>query len=147
MRQDIHIQIIDPGQQTFGETVTFDLADPILVSGLQGLANRWLKLFLTPKGSHPVRKTEGTEFAYLQGSNVDSQLSLQALVDEYVEDATLQIQAQDRRNPQRQAVDRLQTASVVLYNQLAVDKIEFWVELTNAAGQRLPVLIPYKVLT
>lgn len=144
---DLHIQIIDPGEQTFGETVTFDLADPILVEGMQALANRWLKVFLTPKGSHPVRKSEGTEFAYLQGSNVDSQISLQALVDEYVEDASIQIQAQDRRNPQRKATERLQSASVVLYNQISVDKIEFWVELTNAAGQRLPVLIPYKVFT
>lgn len=144
---DLHIQLLDPSEQTYGSNFTFNLENPILVTGFQSLANRWLKTFMTPKGSHPIRRTEGTEFAYLIGSNIDDPQSLQTTVAEYIDDATEQVRAVDLASPWLSSEERLQNATLVQFNVVAVDSIEFWVELTNLAGQRMRVLIPYAVTT
>lgn len=142
---DIHIQIINPDEQTFGEVLTFDFADVITVTGFQALMNRWLKTFLTPKGTDPVDKSRGTEFAYLRGSNVSGKLSLQPLLTEYVEDASAQVRAADRKSPKLPPESRLRTAAIIQIVELDKTRVEFWVELTNDAGLRMNVLIPYKV--
>ena len=144
-RYDLHIHIIDPSEQTFGETMTFDLLSPILVDGLQALVNRWTKTFLTPKGSDPIDLARGTEFPFLIGSNIDETQSLQALLTEYVLDATEQVKASDRRTVGLPNTERLRDATIIQYTQIDPTRSEFWVEVTNAAYQRATTLIPYKV--
>jgi hypothetical protein len=69
MSKDLHIRLIDPSAQT--ARALFTLGDaPVAVEGVQKLASRWLKLFMTPKGSHPTRKEEGTLFPSLISGNV-----------------------------------------------------------------------------
>lgn len=144
-RYDLHIQLLDPGQQTYGSNFSFALKAPILVTGFQALMNRWMKIFMTPKGSHPVRRQEGTEFAYLIGSNVADTASLQAVISEYIDDATAQVQAVDRANPSLPRTQRLRSATLIQFNATSPSSIEFWVELINEANQRMKVLIPYLV--
>lgn len=144
MTVDIHLQIIDPSAQTFGETLTFDLANVILVSGPQAVANQWLKTFLTPKGTDPVYKESGTEFAYLMGSNINDQLSLQALLSEYVEDAAEQRRAIDRQNLSKPSSSRLRSAEIIQYTAIDSTRAEFWVQIFTQSGERVLVLIPYK---
>lgn len=144
-RYDLHIQLVDPSEQTFGANFSFGVANPILVTGFQALVNRWMKIFMTPKGSHPVRRTEGTEFPYLFGSNVVDIPSLEACVSEYLDDASAQVQAVDKASPNLPAEQRLRAATLIQFNAIGPTQIEFWVEITNQAGQRMRVLIPYLV--
>ena len=144
-RYDLHIQLVDPAAQTNGANLSFGLEAPILVTGFQALMNRWLKIFLTPKGSHPIRRQEGTEFPYLIGSNVVDVHSLEAVVGEHIDDASLQIKAVERVSPWLKPEQRLRGAALVQFNAIDPTSIEFWVELTNQAGQRMNVLIPYQV--
>ena len=146
-RYDLHVQLIDPSQQTTGSNFSFGLAAPILVTGFQSLVNRWMKVFMTPKGSHPVRRLEGTEFAYLLGSNITDVASLRATVSDYIDDATQQVQVVDRASPNLPASQRLRSAALTQFNVVGTSSIEFWVELVNQSGQRLQVLIPYLVST
>jgi hypothetical protein len=144
-RYDLHIQLVDPAEQSYGANFSFGLTAPIQVTGFQALINRWLKIFMTPKGSHPVRRQEGTEFAYLIGSNISDIPSLQATIGEYIDDANQQVQAVDRASPLLAANQRLRSATLKQFNAIGVSSLEFWVEIVNEAGQRLQVLIPYLV--
>lgn len=144
-RYDLHIQLVDPAEQTYGANFSFGLNAPIQVTGFQALVNRWLKIFMTPKGSHPVRRQEGTEFPYLIGSNIADIPSLQATIAEYIDDATQQVQTVDRASPLLTSNQRLRSATLRQFNAIGASSIEFWVELNNEAGQRMQVLIPYLV--
>jgi hypothetical protein len=155
-RYDLHYQIVQPPQtndpvplpagqirQHTGANFTFDFKNPIAVRGLQKLANHWLKIFLTPKGTHPRRKNEGTDFYNLIGSNVDPDESLEGSVLLHIEDATQQLKDIQAKTPWRATDERLSTVNLLIFNQLSVDSIEIWVEVVNVAGTRLSVLIPY----
>lgn len=155
-RYDLHYQIVQPPQdndpvplppgqirQHTGANFTFSLRNPIAVRGIQKLANHWLKIFLTPKGSNPIRKNEGTDFFNLIGSNVDPNDTLEGVVLLQIEDATNQLKDIQARSPWRDTDERLANVNLLLFNQLSVDAIEFWVEIVNVAGTRLPILIPY----
>ena len=142
---DIHIQLLDPSEQTYGANFGFGLASPILVTGFQALVNRWLKIFMTPKGSHPVRRLEGTEFPFLIGSNVADVGSLQAVIAEHMDDATEQVQVVDRASAWLTNDQRLRSAALIQFNVVGPSAIEFWIELTNQSGRRLQILIPYLV--
>lgn len=146
-RYDLHIQLIDPSQQVYGSNFSFGLESPILVTGFQSLINRWMKTFMTPKGSHPVRRQEGTEFPYLIGSNVRDLGSLEATVAEHIDDANQQVVAVDRISPLLTKNQRLRSGALKQFNVVGTSGIEFWVELTNQANERLQVLIPYLVTT
>jgi hypothetical protein len=144
-RYDLHFQLLDPSLQTYGSNFSFGLAQPIKVTGFQALINRWLKTFMTPKGSNPLRQTEGTEFAFLMGSNILDIGSIQATVAEHIDDASEQVRAVDQKSPLLANEQRLRNAALKQFNVVGSSGIEFWVELTNQAGQRLQVLIPYLV--
>jgi hypothetical protein len=135
-----------PDQQRFRANFSLSFDAPVAVDGFQALVNRWVKTFMTPKGSDPINKSRGTEYPYLVGANVPDMAYIQAAIVDCVADATAQVQAVDRANLTLPAVSRLRDAQVTRFNELAPGFIEFWVEITNYASQRLGVLIPYKVL-
>lgn len=140
---DTHIQILDPSLQRSGSIFVFGFSKPLFITGIQKLANRWLKLFFTPKNSHPFRRTEGTDFPFLIGSNIDDINSLQAVISEYIDDANDQIKAVDKKSPWLTEDERLKNVSIVKFNIVNPTSIEFWVELINANNTRLKILIPY----
>lgn len=139
---DLHVQLIDPSAQTARALFTFG-SSPQLVDGVQKLADRWLKVFMTPKGSHPWRKTEGTTFAQLIGGNLDDLTTVEGEIIEAVNDCNEQLISADRQVAARPPNERLLTAAVVQFVQVPPSGLEFWVEVTNVARERLAVLIPY----
>lgn len=59
---DLHFQIIEPELQPTLGNFSFQLNNSLRVKGKYKVANLWLKIFLTPKNSHPIKRTQGTEF-------------------------------------------------------------------------------------
>lgn len=146
MPKDIHLQLIDPTEQTFGAVFTFN-SSVALVDGLQKLANRWVKIFCTPLGSNCLRPSEGTDFPYLMGSNIGDARSVEATVAEYITSATDQIRAIDARSPWLALSERILSADLERLVVLDGTRIEFWVKITNRAKQSMRALIPYAVTT
>lgn len=134
MSSDLHIALRDPSRQRLRALFTLG-ATPREVQGLQALVNRWLKTFLTPKGSHPWRRDEGTEFYRLIGGSVATLRGCEALVVEAVDDANDQVLAQDRAEPTRPAAERLQHAGLVRFVEVPPSGVEFWVALRSVAGE------------
>lgn len=141
VRRDLHIQLIDPSSQGYRRLFTFGFDTPIAVTGPQKLANRWLKVFLTPKGSSPIRRDEGSTFPSLFRSNADLN-GAEAEILEAIDDTSEQIKAADRLSD-RPTNERLLNASLRQFVQVPPSGLEFWVELTNLAREQLLVLIPY----
>lgn len=145
MATDLHIQLILPSQQRYGSGFTYGPKDFVAVSGMQKLADQWLKLFMTPKGTHSWRRAEGTLFPYLAGSNVVDPDNVQVSVLEYIDDANTQMRTTQGRILSLPANERFVTAELVQFTQLEQLSFDIWVEITNAARERLPVLLPYVV--
>lgn len=143
MSLDIHIQLRDPSQQTVRGLFTFGPSGPIAIEGMQKLVNRWLKVFLTPRGSHPWRRSEGTEFYQLIGGNVESLRGSEALVIEAIDDANEQVVSQDRAEPTRPATERLQSAALLRFVEVPPAGIEFWVEFHALSGDVARIVLPY----
>lgn len=143
MAKDLHIQIIDPTQQRAGANFTFGFSRPIRVEGLQKLADQWLKLFLTPKGSHPWRRTEGTNFPYMLTGNVVQPDVVQTAVLEHIEDATSQMKTSQRKRQGLPLSEILQAVNLLQFTQLGQSNFDIWVRIINAERSTLSVLIPY----
>lgn len=141
-RYALHYQLIDPAQQGPRSTFVLDPTNPIAVRGPQKAANRWLKVFLTPKGTDPLRRDEGTGFAFLPGSNVANPADVQQQLVAYVSDATEQVQAMDARNAMLDDDERVRNANLSAFNVLGPASIEFFVELVTLSGDRVLQLIP-----
>lgn len=142
MSPDVHIQLIDPSEQGWRSIFTFGPTGPRAVTGSIKLLNRWIKVFMTPVNSHPVRRNEGTKFSSLIRSNVNFSL-VQPDILEAVDDATEQVRAEDRRTPSRPPDEAIQSATVVRFNLVGASGVEFWVEVINMLGERVRVLFPY----
>lgn len=142
MRYDIALQLLDPSAQRTRALLTFGSA-PQIVSGGQKLLGRFLKILLTPKGSHPVRRDEGTGFASLIRRPASELRGAEALVAEYIEDAAEQVRALDRAEPSRPADERLLVASVLRYVENSQTSTDVWVELITADRMRLRIVLPY----
>lgn len=143
MAKDLHIRIIDPAQQQPGENLILWFANPMRVEGLQKLANQWMKMLLTPKGSHPWRRNEGTNFTYLLTNNMVNPDVLRVSVLEYVEDATNQIKQAQRKRLDLPASELLQTVNLLRLTQISDTAFDIWVRVINSEQSSLPVLIPY----
>lgn len=143
MALDLHIELRDPSRQRPRAVFTFGPTGPKAIEGLQKLVNRWFKTFLTPKGSHPVRRTEGTEFYKLIGGSVADLRSTEPYVLEAIEDANDQVFAQDRADLTRPSEERLQSAALSQFVELPPDGIEFWVTLRSLSGDTAQIIMPY----
>jgi hypothetical protein len=96
MAFDIHFQPVPKDEIEGLKVFTFGFTAALKVDGLQALVNRWAKTFMTPKGSNPLNPEEGTDFAALAGSNVDSMSSaLRDVTIISVDEANEQVRAQD----------------------------------------------------
>lgn len=146
MSSDLHLQSVLPTQQRFGSGLTWGPGAPLAVTGIQKLADQWMMLFLKPKGSHPWRQLEGTEFVYLAGGNVSDPDTIESSVIEYIADANDQFRAMQARVQGLQANEKLANAELVQFTQVAELSFDIWVRVTNVARQGLNVLIPYVVL-
>lgn len=141
--RDLRIQLLDPVDQRPRSLFTLGYSNPTACTGVELLVMRWLKTFMTPKGSNPFRRNEGTKFPQLQRSNVAGLGGVEPDVLDAIDDATQQIKAADALAVYRPANERLLSVSLTRFVLLPPDGVEFWVELTSLSGVRVPVLIPY----
>ncbi len=96
---------------------------------------------MTPQGSDPFSPKEGTGFANLIGSNIQSVHDVLDAVALFVQDCSDQIRAFDKANfapPD----ERLQSATILQVIELEPDGFEIWIGITNAAGTQTTVVLP-----
>ena len=119
---------------------TFGFRASLKVQGPQALVNRWAKTFMTPKGSNPLHKDEGTAFGRLVGSNIDAYHGgLEDVILLSIEDANEQVRQQDLDGlyPEN---ERLANATLLQLEESATgDGVAVWVRIVNVAGEVLPV--------
>lgn len=135
---DIHFQPVAADQVRGYKCFEFGFTAALKVRGLQYLVNRWIKTFMTPRGSNPLYPEEGTAFGQLVGSNI-SQVSsdIRDMVIMAVEDANDQVREQDVIGLFSDD-ERLQNGELLEFVE-AADGFEVWVQITNVAGESLQV--------
>jgi hypothetical protein len=96
---------------------------------------------MTPKGSNPLNRQEGTAFGRLVGSsNVNAyHRGIEDIILLSIEDANDQVRRQDLDGlfPED---ERLANATLLrLDTETSTDGVSLWVRIVNIAGQVLPV--------
>jgi len=138
MTYDVHFQPV-PQKDVYGyKTFTFGFKAALKVEGPQALVNRWAKTFMTPKGSDPLDKKAGTNFARMVGTNVTKITEeLKDVTILAIDDANNQVKKQDIEGlfPDN---ERLLSATLMDFVQTS-DGIQLWVEIKNMAGDALPL--------
>jgi hypothetical protein len=144
-RYSYHFQLIDPDQQGLARSnFSLNLARPIAVRGPQKLINRWVQCFFTTRGSDPINTSFGTSFTSLVGGNTTGSADdIRASIEIAVQDCNEQIRLIDARSPWLSPSERLSGATIILYNPIRSDAIEFWVEIRTTNNQRVNTLIAY----
>jgi hypothetical protein len=139
---DVHFQPMESSLQLQGKGYSFGYTSPIAVAGPQKLINRWVKCFLTARGSDPHNKTYGTLFPTLYGSNITSYQDLADAIHVSVDDCNQQIATQDRVN-QAPDDERLQAGAVeqIIPNS-AGDGFDVYISVTNVAGLTVTLQLP-----
>lgn len=141
MTYDIHFQPV-PANEVLGYRMfTFGFESALKVDGPQALVNRWVKTFVTPKGTDPTNLNYGTAFGQLIGANFTDLSDLKDAVFLALTDANEQVKQQD--------IDGLYPQNERLRDALLVDVkasesaagIEVWVKLVNLAGQAAPIIL------
>lgn len=143
---DVLLRLVDP---TVLPTLPrkhqmFTFGSPTLaVVGPQAMMLRWLKIFLTPSGSHPLRREEGTGFFALLRSGNGRIDRLQSILGQEVEAAAEQVRQLDQRDLSRPANERLRSATISQFVEIPPASAEFWVQLATMNGETIDVLLPY----
>jgi len=143
---DIYYALLPELQQTHGKLFSFIFQGAIGVRGPQKMVNRWLKCFMTTKGTDPTNLNYGTQFNSLFFSNVSKLKDIQDLVSVYIDDCNAQIKAFDRKYglpPE----ERLQNATLESLLPDGVDGVAIQVLLRNQANASFPLVLPTLTVT
>jgi len=137
-KYDIYFQPVAEGEVRSFKCFEFGYASALKVRGPQALVNRWVKVFMTPKGSDPLYPAEGTAFGNLPGSNI-TRISddLQDMVSIAMDDASNQVREQDVAGLY-DADEQLQSAELLRFETVA-DGIAVWIIIKNMAEESLAV--------
>lgn len=138
MAYDIHFQPVPASEVKGYKCFEFGFRAALKVTGFQSLVNRWVKTFMTPRGSNPLYPDEGTGFGRLVGSNISKiSTDLQDVVAMAVEDANEQVRDQDIVGL-RSDNERLASATLLDFVRTD-DGIQVWVLIKNMEGSSLAV--------
>lgn len=119
--------------------ITFGFESALKVMGPQALVNRWLKTFLTPRGSDPTDLNIGTLFGQLIESNTHSVEDLKDSVFLAVTDANDQVKQQDIVGLYSQD-ERLRDATLLGVDVSNSDaSLTTYIRIVNLAGLSLTV--------
>lgn len=133
-KYDIHIQPVPADEVVANKCYTFGYAAALKVSGFQSLINRWAKTLLTPRGSNPLDREQGTSFTNLQGANVGNiTTGVRDLVALEIEEANEQVRQQDIEGF-RPDNERLQSGELIRFEVNGMG-FDVWVRLANVAGE------------
>jgi hypothetical protein len=146
-RYSRNLQMLDPLDQETSRKL-FKYADKPYqaISGPQKLVNRFLKIFLTTKGSNPLDPTQGTNFPNLIGGNVSDSADIETNIQLAIDDCSEQIKAVDSLSPRLTKDEKLEDAVIQQLDILSEDAVEFWITITTVSRKRVPVLIPYGII-
>ena len=115
----------------------FGYKSSVKVTGATKLAQRFLKMLLTPTGYDRMGATAGTALASLVGSNVIDDAYVRALVVTAVNDAADQVRA----IPSAAGDSRLQSATV-LSTTLNADRVDVYIEILTTDGAKASIALP-----
>ena len=131
MAYDIHIQPISADQVVGYQAFSFGFTAALKVEGLQSLVNRWVRMFMTPKGSDITDANAGTEFAALIGGNIpQGDQDFVDIITLSMEDTNEQVKQQDLEG-EYPPDEQLANAELLRFNRPARDEVEFWVTIKN----------------
>jgi hypothetical protein len=136
---DIHYQPVPVADVSGTKIFTFGFTSALKVEGLQFLVNRWVRVFMTPRGSDPLEPEFGTDFGSLVGTNVPKSAkgSIIDIVAMAIDDASEQVQAQDTKAGYNES-ESLDQANLLRFSPTSSgDGFEAWVEIKNKAGEVL----------
>ena len=140
---DIYYEVIPAEEQVgaSGKVVSFGYASALGVKGPRKLANRWLKCFMTLKGSDPLDKTYGTGFPDLFGSNISRRADFTDAMVLFVDDCNQQLISMDNEQfpPDN---ERLASATITSLTSLGPDGYEVYVTIKNVAGELVTIQVP-----
>lgn len=136
---DIHYQPVPVADVRGTKVFTFGYVSALKVEGLQSLVNRWVRVFMTPRGSDVLEPTLGTDFGNLVGTNVPKSAkgTVIDVVAMSIDDANEQVKVQDKkaRYPESES---LAEANMLRFSTTeGGDGFEVWVEIKNKAGEVL----------
>lgn len=140
---DIHY-MLDPAAEQVGSggrVYTFRYARALAVKGPQKLVNRWIKCFLTEKGSDLLNPLYGTGFPALIGSNVSRQQDFTDAVAVAMADCNTQIAAYDNLNLPP-ADERLKSAILTSVSPRGDIGYDVYITISNQAGSTTGLIIP-----
>lgn len=139
---DIHFQPVPEAAVRNARPFEFGFKAALKVRGIQALINRWVKTFMTPKGSDPLYPEYGTIFGSLVGANIgDDFETIQDVVSLAISDANTQVSEQDVEGDFGDD-EILENASLFrLVTAATNDGIEVWVLIENRSGEQLSVLL------
>ena len=139
-KYDIYFKPVSTTEYNSGMGFEFGYKAVLKVCGPPALVNRWVKTFMTLKGSDPLDQEYGTGFSNLIGSNISkASMDLADVVSVAIGEANTQVYDQDLKGffPTN---ERLQAATLTGFQQVA-DGISVWVTITNMANEALPVMV------
>jgi hypothetical protein len=142
------LSLIDFGIQLFPTgIITFDFGtEPRSVTGIQKLAQVYLKCLLTEKGSDLINPSYGTGFyAAMVGGNRPFSNSSQALayVQQFIDDATQQVVSLTTGNDPASTLKSVTISSVVINS----DALQIGLYLLSQAGIGASIAVPQPQLS
>ena len=140
---DIHFELdtLEAQQSGNGKVYTFKYSRAVGVKGLQKLVNRWVKCFLTTKGTDPLSPNYGTEFPSLIGSNVSRRQDFIDVAALAVNDCNAQMIAYDNYNlPPLD--ERLQTATLTNVVERGSDGYDVYISIKSSANSATSIMVP-----
>jgi len=140
---DIYFQVLSAiEQQTTYKFVTFGTPSTIGVKGFPQLINKWLKCFLTSKGSDATDLNYGTVFPTLIGSNV-SLLDARDIADLAVQQCNTQLLAIQGSDLNLTPSERLHSANTINFvEKPEAPGFDIYVEIKNQAQELLIFNLP-----
>ena len=140
---DLYFQVLSSvEQQTTMKFVTFGTNSTIGVKGFQQLINKWLKCFLTPKGSDATALNYGTVFPTLIGSNI-SLADARDVSDLAVQQCNTLLINMQSSDLSLASSERLNSAKIINFvEKPEVPGFDLYVEIKNQAQERLVFNLP-----
>lgn len=142
-RFDLHFQSLPiEDQRNTTRIFTLGYEESLGIKGFQMLINMWLKIFFTRQGSDPTNLARGTAFTNLIGSTT-SLADAEDIVRLSIDECNAQIFAIQSRDQSLTERERLASATLLRYvADPSAPGFEMFVEILNAANERLAVSIP-----
>jgi hypothetical protein len=126
-------------------TFTYGYKKHIGVTGFQKLINKWVKAFLTERGTDLSSRDYGTQFASLIGSNITDRADIQQVAHTAVAKASADINAIQAQYPPDDDPETLHSAQLQSLIFEDNSSVSVYVLLQNQAGKRLQIILAGKV--